>query len=74
MTEANAEVLLEEDDVRGTLALGGLVGFFALVTAMLYMVHIGDIVIDDLMTLATYVGTFVSTGVGWYFGAKTSSD
>jgi hypothetical protein len=72
MTEANAEVVLEEEDVRGTLALAGMGGFFLFLAVMLYMVYVGKIEVDELMTILTYVGTFVSTGVGWYFGAKSS--
>ena len=66
---ANTE-RLEEEDVRGVLAIGGLVGYFGIVVAQLYLISLGVMTVDDVITILAPVTALVTSGISYYFGQK----
>ena len=61
---------IHESDVRGILAIGGVIGFFIVLLYGMVLVSEGKLLVDDLLLIVAYVGTFVGSGVAWYFGSK----
>jgi hypothetical protein len=63
---------IEEDDVRGTLSIGGLLGFFLTLWGGLYMVSKTMITVEELVNVIALVTPVITLGIGYYFGQQSN--
>lgn len=62
---------VSESDIRATVAIIAVVGFFLTVSLGLWALFLGALVFNELMILIPYVGTVAGTPIAFYFGAKS---
>jgi hypothetical protein len=72
MTSSTDAVIetIEENDVRGVLAIGGLLAFFLTVWAGLYMVSRGFLTIEEIVQIMAIISPIITLGIGYYFGQQ----
>jgi len=63
--------VIEEGDVRGVLAIGGLLAFFLTTWAALYMVSKGFLTIEETIQVMAVISPVITLGIGYYFGQKS---
>jgi len=61
---------IEEGDVRGVLAIGGLLAFFLTAWAGLYMVSRGFLSVEETIQILAIISPIITLGIGYYFGQK----
>jgi hypothetical protein len=63
--------VLAPEDVRGTLAVGAMLGYFILLAFLIWFKAMNLITVQDLLTIAALVSPLPMIGFGFYFGQKS---